>query len=179
MPERLAEQLRAVAAAAPCTPEVRARFFERIEQGRLTHDEDGVTHFCVYFLPYNPATKQVFIVHHKKSGLWISPGGHVDRGETLHETLEREMFEELRVSGEVAGLDKPFLLTITEIDNPPQPCRRHFDVWYPVPTDGTAFTVDMEEFHETRWLSVAGARELVTDPNNLTALDALGRQLSS
>lgn len=171
--DRLAQELRAVAASTACSDSVRRRFKERIEKGLLTRDEDTRTHFCVYFLPHNPETKQVFIVHHKKSGLWIAPGGHIDRGETLEDTLERELMEELGVTLTAGSPNKPFLLTITEIDNPPQPCRAHFDVWYLLPTDGAGFQVKMGEFHEARWVSLDEAREYVVDHNNLTALDVL------
>lgn len=42
-------------------------FQKRLNQGKLTRDENPETHFCVYFLPYNPQNKKVFLVHHKKS----------------------------------------------------------------------------------------------------------------
>jgi len=64
-------------------------FCQRLEQGSLTRDENPLTHFGTFFLPFNPKNKQLFLAHHKKSGLWIAPGGHIDKGEILLETLNR------------------------------------------------------------------------------------------
>lgn len=70
---------------------VASTFFSRIEKGQLTRDENISSHFCVYFAAYDPECKQVFIGQHKKSGLWLFNGGHIDKGETPNETLKREM----------------------------------------------------------------------------------------
>ena len=152
------------------SPEVYSRFMARFSEGRLSRDENPASHFGIYFLPYNPITKKVFMVHHRKSGLWIAPGGHVDEGEEAFETLVREMKEELGVVYAPPVGTQPFLLTITPIDNPSYTCKIHFDVWYGEETDGSNFHIDPREFLETRWLTIMEARELVTDGSNLQAL---------
>lgn len=149
-------------------------FKQRVTEGSLTRDENPQSHFCAFFLPYNPQTKQVFIVHHKKSGLWLSSGGHVDQGETLFQAVNREIEEELGVKKFFSETPKPFLLTITPIENETQPCKRHFDVWYLMPTDGSNFNIDPKEFLATKWMSVEEARKIITDSANLQALDRLG-----
>jgi len=143
---------------------------QKLAAGLPTRDEDPADHFCAYFLPYNPATKKVFIVHHKKSGLWISPGGHVDKDETILAALNREINEELGVKDFFKELVMPFLLTITPIENKVQPCKTHYDVWYLVPTDGSDFNIDPREFLDTKWMTFAEAEKIVTDPANLQAL---------
>ena len=159
------------------SPETFARYQKRVEEGTYTRDENPASHFCVYFLPYNPKTKEVFITLHKKSGLWISPGGHIDRGETLFQTLNREIQEELGMANYFAQPQQPFLLTITPIENPVQPCKFHFDIWFLLQTDGKDFQVDPKEFHTTQWVSFAEARRLVTDPPNLKALEVVERTM--
>ncbi len=167
----LAQEIHQVSNHSFAAPEVRKSFLARVENGDLTRDEKAGSHFCVYFLPYNPDLKKVFVVHHKKAGLWISPGGHIDRGENLLGALQREIKEELGINYQVPSGIQPFLLTITHIDNPMHPCQTHFDIWYVIRTDGSNFQVDPREFYDTRWLTITEARGLVTDLPNLQALN--------
>lgn len=151
-------------------------FKARLGEGLPTRDENTKTHFCVYFLPFNPKNKKVFIVHHKKSGLWLSPGGHVDKGETILEALNQEIDEELGVKNFFKETPPPFLLTITPIENPIQPCKVHYDVWCLVLTDGGNFNVDPREFHNTKWLAIEEAGKIVTDSANIKALEIIGNK---
>lgn len=166
----LQDEIRSIISHSICNQEIADYWFERLEKGGLTRDEGNPSHFCCYFLPYNPATKQIFIVHHKKSGLWLSPGGHIDKGESLMQTLNREIEEELGIKEKIQEEIKPFLLTITPIENRVQPCKEHLDIWYRFPTDGSEFNVDPKEFHQIKWVSIKEARELMTDPPNLEAI---------
>lgn len=149
------------------------KYLKRLEEGDLTRDENPKSHFCAYFFPYNPKNKKVFIIHHKKSGLWLSPGGHIDEGEGLLDTLNREINEELGVKNFFKESQSPFLLTITPIENKTQPCKAHFDIWYLMKTDGNLFEIDPREFHNTRWMTINEARKIVTDPPNRKALEIL------
>lgn len=150
------------------------KWLNRLEQGALTRDENPHSHFCVYFLPFNPETEKLFIIHHKKSGLWLAPGGHIDKEENLFRTLSREVMEELGLNNIHTGYRtvEIFLLTITPINHSiqRQTCQEHFDIWYRFPADGSDFQVDPREFHSTLWVTIAEARKLVTDPANLQAI---------
>lgn len=156
-----------------CDNETFDAYKKRHREGSLTRDENPATHYCVYFLPFDRSNNKVFIVHHKKSGLWISPGGHIDKGETLLEALNREIEEELGVKGFFKEEQSPFLLTITPIENRVQPCKTHFDVWYLVPTDGSNFNINPLEFNDTKWMAIEEAEKVVTDPANRQALETL------
>ena len=46
-----------------CNQAIADYWSARLAQGQLTRDDGNMSHFCCYFLPYNPDTKQVFIVH--------------------------------------------------------------------------------------------------------------------
>ena len=161
-----------------CDEETKRSFLAKISEGSFTKEENDKSHFGVYFLPYNPETKEVFIVHHRKANLWIAPGGHVDRGENLFQTLNREIGEEIGVNNFFHEPQKPFLLTTTPIDNDVQACKMHYDVWYLMPTDGSGFKVDMREFYDARWLSIAEARKIVANPQNLRALNVIEYRLN-
>ena len=66
---------------------------------------------------------------------------------------------------------------MTDIKRDPRACRVHFDMWCFLPSNGNDFKIDSDEFHETRWLSVDVARALITDENNLQALEFAERKL--
>ena len=154
------------------------RFAERLKEGNLTRDENPKTHFCAYFLPYDEKCKKIFIIHHKKSGLWLSLGGHIDRGETLTVTLNREINEELGIKNKVKKEINPFLLTITPISNPVQPCKEHLDIWYRIPMAEDEINANTEEFHDSRWATLDEARKLITDKATLKALEKTERILN-
>jgi 8-oxo-dGTP pyrophosphatase MutT (NUDIX family) len=167
----LAEELNRYAGDVPCVDgTTRPQYQQRLREGALTRVENPLSHFCVYFLPYNPKTKRALIIHHKKSGLWLSPGGHIEPGEGLTAALNREIEEELGVHTFYRESAIPFLLTITSpIKNNKRPCRIHFDLWYVMKTDGSNFRLDPGEFLDSRWMTIEEAQNVVTDRNNLDA----------
>lgn len=148
-------------------------YLQKLKDGQPTRDEDPRAHFCVYFLPFNSENKKIFIIHHKKSSLWLSPGGHIDKGETLLEALNREINEELGVKNFFKNEQLPFLLTITPIDNEIQPCKAHYDIWYLASTDGLNFHIDPAEFHDVKWLTIDEAKKIITDKANVKALEII------
>ena len=173
----LTDEIKDIVSTAEGTPEVKERYTKRLESGKLTRIEDDVSHFCAYFFPYDTTTKRVFIVAHKKSGLWLSPGGHIEPGEALFATLTREIQEELGIVNPLPKDSKPLLLSVTDIKHDTRACKVHFDMWYFLPTDGSDFHIDSDEFHETRWVLIDEARNLLEDENNLEALEFIERNL--
>ena len=169
----LYQQIKSVIEHSSCGQTVSDFWLQRLDAGELTRDECKESHFCVYFLPYDSATRTVLLVHHKKAGLWLSPGGHIDLGESLIQTLNREIAEELGVSGKTSAEIEPFLLTVTPIDNSNQACKEHLDIWYRFETDPSELRVDLTEFHETGWVTLGEARQMITDPPNLKAIDRM------
>jgi 8-oxo-dGTP pyrophosphatase MutT (NUDIX family) len=151
----------------------RMEYQARLTEGALVRDENIHSHCCAYFVPYNPTTKQILVGDHKKSGLWLMPGGHIDANETLLTTLNREIEEELGVSNFYTQRPEPFLLSITNIVTDVRPCQKHFDIWHVMETNGEGLEIDYTEYNEVRWVTIKEARALVTDPANLMALDRL------
>jgi len=158
------------------SPEVALLFKENLEGGKLTRDENQTHHFCAYFAGCDYKNKLVFIGHHKKSGLWLFNGGHIDEGEILSEAVKREIDEEWGLDIKDLNVSEPSLLTIAEINNPTkQTCRLHLDIWHFVNAEKDYFNPNQEklaeEFHLTEWMDIEKARKVVTDKGALQALN--------
>lgn len=156
--------------------EIALKFIQRLSEGNLTKQENPQSHLCVYFAACDFSAKQVFLGHHIKSGEWLFNGGHIDQGENAYQSARREIDEEWGIEVDQYKLNTPELLTITPIDNPSkQTCTLHFDIWFFVSLDMKTFTPDsnklLKEFHEANWMSIHKAKELVTDPATLEALN--------
>ncbi len=155
--------------------DVKQKYVERLAEGALVRDENPITHFCSYFLPYRLKDKKIFLEAHKKSGLWLSPGGHIDPGETPGEAAEREIKEELGIKQQI---DKAKFLTITYIKRDVRSCRVHYDIWHFVPLDDRALPTSKEgEFDDACWFTPDAARKVVTDESNLNTIDFVERNL--
>lgn len=178
MIERIAERINEIASELSTSP-VAPEFISRAKEGQLVRDENPYTHFCVYFAGFDNEAEKVFIGHHKKSGLWLFNGGHIDKGETPEEALEREMGEEWGVQIKLENIGKPKLLTITPINHPTIKCNRHYDIWFFVPLSEINFKPDQAlletEFYTTGWKTLGEARNLITDPNTLKAISEFER----
>ena len=117
--------------------------------------------------PYNPTThlgvlaallsedkSQIFLLKHRKSGLWLPPGGHVDLGSTFEEATVLELREELGV-GEVTLIGKsPFFLnrTLTQGLN-----AGHIDitVWMLVAGNPEEkYNMQEKEASEGKWVTI-------------------------
>lgn len=155
---------------------IRINYLKRLEKGNFTRDENPQNHFCTYFLPYSKSDKKFFLIHHKNSGLWLSPGGHIKKGEGLLDTLNREINEELGLKKFFKKEPSPFLLTITHIENKTHTCKIHYDIWYLLLTDGNNFDLDLKEFYDTKWLTINEAKKIVTNPQNLKALEKIRKK---
>ncbi len=117
---------------------------------------------------------------HRRSGLWLPTGGHVDPGEHPLETARREAAEEIGIQArfDVIGPDPLFLTVTTTVGS-----DAHEDVslWYVIRGDRAhGHALDPREFDGARWCDVADFALPDTDPHLerfLTELDgALGRR---
>jgi 8-oxo-dGTP diphosphatase len=110
-------------------------------------------HLVVYFIPVDAAGRCLLLGDHRKSGLWLPPGGHVEDGEDPRQAVIRETREELGISAEFAG-DEPFFLTVT----PTNGANSHLDVslWFvlQVTRQQAQLSPDPREFKGVRWFDL-------------------------
>lgn len=101
----------------------------------------------------DPARTQALLLHHRKLGRWLQPGGHVDgdpdvRGSALREATEESGLRSLRFAA--AG--------IYDVDVHPIPARgdepahEHFDVRFALEADPGEMLVRNDESHDVRWV---------------------------
>ncbi|HEX3517010.1 MAG TPA: NUDIX hydrolase [Trebonia sp.] len=110
-------------------------------------------HLVVYFIPVDAAERCLLLGDHRKSGLWLPPGGHVEDGEDPRQAVIREAREELGIAAEFAD-DKPLFLTVTPTKGP----NSHIDVdlWFVlrVTRRETQLDPDQREFKSVRWFDL-------------------------
>lgn len=107
--------------------------------------------YCVVFDPYS---RKILLTEHKKSNLWLPPGGHVEINEHPKITAQRECEEELRTKGIHFLFDFPIFLTVTPTVE--ATIESHIDVslWYVLRgLDTNCYKFNEEEFHSIRWFN--------------------------
>ncbi|WP_433315450.1 NUDIX hydrolase [Micromonospora chersina] len=138
-------------------------------------------HLVAYFLLRDEADGAVLLVDHRKAGMWLPSGGHVEPGEDPAQTVRREMVEELGVPAVFVPVlgERPAFLTVTETVGPPE--ERHTDVslWYVLTGSRDQKLIpDPAEFRGVRWWTpaeVAAARPGTVEPHLGRMLAKLGQ----
>lgn len=131
------------------------RFLKKIKStDRLTKEVNVDEHICSFFIPFDRKTGSIYVGHHIKANSWIPPGGHIDELEHPVDTVVREFFEELG-----HRIDKnqvtPFNISIKDIsDNPRNPCKVHYDLWYVVDVPKVDFIFIKREYYDAKWMTI-------------------------
>jgi len=100
----------------------------------------------------------VLLVDHRKAGLWLPTGGHVEPGEHPAATVRREVREELGVEAVFSPVtgESPMFVTVTATNSA---AGRHTDVslWFVLTgRTGQPLAPDPREFPAARWWTRAG-----------------------
>jgi 8-oxo-dGTP pyrophosphatase MutT (NUDIX family) len=107
-------------------------------------------HLVSYFALLDPRRRQLLLVDHRKAGLWLPSGGHVEPGEHPRATVEREAAEELKLAARF-WLPGPLFLTVTRTVGQ---TAGHTDVslWYVLQGDcQQPLWYDGDEFARIAW----------------------------
>ena len=102
----------------------------------------------------DPTAQHVLLVRHRKLGLWLHPGGHVDDGDaSLAAAARREAVEE------TGAADLEQVGGALDLHRHPAPCAPpgeadHLDVRFVVVADRAAVPVVSDESTDVRWWRV-------------------------
>ncbi|HVA31135.1 MAG TPA: NUDIX hydrolase [Gaiellaceae bacterium] len=117
--------------------------------------EQETAHFTASALVVDENRGRTCLVLHRKLGLWLQPGGHVERGDpSIGLAALREVREETGLHVRLAS-DAPVQVDIHEIpDRPDRPAHLHLDVRFLAIAAGDALTLS-EESTDVRWWPLA------------------------
>ena len=107
------------------------------------------------------------LVRHKKLGLWLQPGGHVDAGEAPWEGARREVIEETGLPAQLLGAS-PELVHVSVHPLPPPIGHTHLDLRYLFAAGDADPSPPPEESQEVHWFSWPDA--IATAEPDLTAI---------
>ena len=126
---------------------------------------------------FNAPKDEVLLIKHKKLGVWLPPGGHVEAGEFPYEAAVREAKEETGLDIELLGsrafdysndeaatLVKPFA---TIYENVPYKDERHihFDMVYLATSKSGEISLNHDESDGIRWFSYNDVKNINTFEN--------------
>jgi len=114
-------------------------------------------HFTASALVVDEGRARTCLVLHRKLGLWLQPGGHVEPGDaTMGLAALREVREETGLDARLAS-EAPLQLDIHEIpDRPGRAAHLHLDVRFLAVAAGEELTLS-DESTDVRWWPVAEA----------------------
>lgn len=105
-------------------------------------------HLVTSVFVFNPENQKFLMIKHKKVGKWLQPGGHLEKGEKLHEAALREVFEETGINVKIVNK-----LAISEYIS--EKTHVHVDFSYlAYPLENQKEIVNHEETDGLSWLSI-------------------------
>ena len=119
---------------------------------RIKKPDSPAKHLVSYFLLVDIEAEEALLVNHRKAGLWLPPGGHVEPNEHPFQTVKREIQEELGIEADFISED-PLFLTVTETVGL---TAGHTDVslWYILEGNKSKkLDFDEEEFFGIQWFT--------------------------
>ncbi len=166
-----------VAAAPPSAATARFETFIRTEPACLERST-AAGHLTASAAVVDPPRRHLLLIHHRKLGRWLQPGGHADGQLDLAAVALREVAEETGL-GRCRLVDPhPIDLDVHEIPaHGGVPAHLHYDVRFMIEADPLEpLAHDVEEVHAARWFGrdelLAGA--VATDDAVIRLLERCG-----
>lgn len=121
---------------------------------RLRKPDVPAMHLVSYFVVIDALRGQLLLVAHRKSGLWLPPGGHVEPGEDPWASVVRECREELGIEASASPIAGEFPLFLTVTQTRGQGAHTDVSLWYVLNAGAHTITsYDQGEFNAIRWLT--------------------------
>jgi 8-oxo-dGTP pyrophosphatase MutT (NUDIX family) len=173
----------AIAGYQPDDPRERG-FQERMRQLLAMAAPTSRSHFAPGHLTasafvLSPARDALLLILHKKLGLWLQPGGHIEPSDaSLAAAARREVAEEVGLALPTSAEGAVFDLDIHRIPaRRDEPEHEHFDVRFLFQAPTLSFTTN-DEVVAARWAPLAEIDRLTTDESVLRVARKLVRTLS-
>ena len=130
------------------------RFRRLLDEGsRAFSRERREGHLTASAWVLDPPRRRVLLVHHRKLGKWLQPGGHADGDPDLLRVARREVLEETSVETTAPEGPRLFDLDVHPIPlHGETPAHEHFDVRFLLVATASTEPVGNDETHEARWV---------------------------
>lgn len=132
------------------------------------HFEPG--HLTASGFVLSPEEDALLLIFHKKLGIWVQPGGHVEASDSsLLEAARREVEEEVGLALPADESASIFDLDVHVIPaRKDEPQHEHFDVRYRFRSPTRDF-VRTDEVADVRWAPLSDLEQLTADESVLRA----------
>ncbi len=118
-----------------------------------------IKHFGVSVHIFNPENKKFLLIKHKKTGMWLQPGGHIERNEDPEEAAHREVFEEtglyINLMGKRFPRNQDFITPLAIQKDIINESHIHADfVYLGIPLENQSEKINHKETEGLNWFSV-------------------------
>ena len=133
-------------------------------------------HFTASAFVLDPSRLSLLLILHKKLGLWLQPGGHVEPADDRAFTAARREVAEETGIGELSPLLAGEQIFDVDIHRIParreEPAHEHFDVRFAF-VAGSRALAENDEVADARWVPLAEVARVTGDESVLRAVRKL------